>query len=146
MKVLAVCHKTEGDLGVFRDVLDARGADLNIVIGYEDKLPEIDPSAHDVAIVMGGAMGVYEAEDYPYLYSEIKYLEGRVANDKPTLGVCLGAQLMAASQGQKVYKGEEGPETGWREVSINETGVNTVLRHLDKSHTKMFQGHQMGFI
>src|SRR5258708_11181534 len=70
-------------------------------------------------IVLGGPMGVADLgnEKYPFLARELELLKRRVALDRSTLGICLGAQLLAHAGGAKVYpnvtKGAtpEGPGT-----------------------------------
>jgi GMP synthase (glutamine-hydrolysing) len=145
MKALAICHETKNDLGTLQDILQSRGFDIALHMASEDILPTINPDDHDLAIIMGGHMGVYEADDYPHLHNEIAYIGQRLAADLPTLGVCLGGQLMAKSLGANVYKGTNGKETGWREIHVTEAGQQTALQYLDAAHTKMTQGHQDTF-
>ncbi|MGN6594211.1 MAG: type 1 glutamine amidotransferase [Terriglobales bacterium] len=72
-------------------------------------------------VVMGGTMGAYETDKYPFLEQEIELLGACVAQDIPVLGICLGAQLLAASLGATV---ERGPvmEIGAGEVMLTEDG------------------------
>lgn len=67
-------------------------------------------------VVMGGSMGVYEAERHPFLGDEIRLLREALATGAPALGVCLGAQLLAAAGGARVYPGPA-PEVGWLPVT-----------------------------
>ena len=142
---LILCHKYKMDVGTIGPVLKARGYDLDFQIGFRDPLPAIDPLHHDLAVVMGGSMGVYEADDYPYLKSEMAYLKARMAARKPTLGICLGGQLMAASLGQIVEKGVQGPELGWHNIHVTAAGKDSPVRHLDAAHTKVAQAHSDRF-
>ncbi len=145
MKVLIVCHHRKEDIGTFEEVLRERGFTLDIILGHEDKLPNIEPSAHDLTIIMGGAMGVYEADEHPYLYSEIEYIKKRIEVNKPLLGICLGGQLIAKALGGEVYKGKQGRETGWREIHVTDAGKKSPVHYLDATQTKMTQGHQDTF-
>ncbi|HTQ03946.1 MAG TPA: gamma-glutamyl-gamma-aminobutyrate hydrolase family protein [Polyangiaceae bacterium] len=78
----------------------------------------------DLLVVMGGPMGVGDVGDgrYPFLAREIELLGAAVARDFPTLGVCLGAQLLAAAAGARVYPNTTGEpprpirEVGWGAV------------------------------
>lgn len=63
-------------------------------------------------VVLGGPQGVYEQDRYPFLTEEITILRERLAERKPIWGVCLGAQLLAAAAGARVYKGKAGFEVG----------------------------------
>lgn len=139
MNVLIVSHQTPQDSGLIKAVLDERGADITLHMGYHDALPEIDPLAHDLAVFTGGPMGVYQADIFPYLNNELAYLEKRLAADKPTLGICLGSQLMAQALGQKVYKGTNGKEVGWMEIDVIDTDSPT--RHFDASAGRVMQWH-----
>ena len=78
------------------------------------------PSA---VVVMGGPMGVYEIDSYPWIRSELTLLEEALGSEIPLLGVCLGAQMIAAAAGSKVYKGEH-PEIGFGEVSLTEAAAD----------------------
>jgi GMP synthase (glutamine-hydrolysing) len=62
------------------------------------------PDAIDGVVVMGGPMGVYESDTYPYLRDEMRLLERALARRIPTLGICLGSQLLAAVLGAPVRK------------------------------------------
>lgn len=67
----------------------------------------------DLLIVLGGPIGAYEAHRYPFLGDELRFLRERLQRRAPTLGICLGAQLMAAALGANVYPGRNGKELGW---------------------------------
>lgn len=58
-----------------------------------------------VLVVLGGPMGVADAgkSEYPFLNQEIELLKRTIQHDIPTLGICLGAQLLAAAGGARVY-------------------------------------------
>lgn len=104
-------------------------------------LNDIDPLRPDLLVIMGGPIGVYQAIDYPFIEQEIKMIKTRLAADKPTIGICLGAQIMAAALGAKVYPGTAGKELGWHPLHINEIGQGTPIRHLDGAKTNMFHWH-----
>jgi GMP synthase (glutamine-hydrolysing) len=83
-----------------------------------DAVPET-LAGFDALIVMGGPMGVSDAggSRYPFLARELRLLERALAEDFPTLGVCLGAQLLAHAAGARVYPATIGdPPVGLREV------------------------------
>jgi GMP synthase-like glutamine amidotransferase len=78
----------------------------------------------DLLVVMGGPMSVTDVGDtrYPFLAAELELLRSAVARDFPTLGICLGAQLLAAAAGARVYPHVTGDpprptrEVGWGAV------------------------------
>ncbi|HPD83777.1 MAG TPA: glutamine amidotransferase [Alphaproteobacteria bacterium] len=141
MKTLILCHKSQRDAGAFEKMLKQRGADIELRLAYEDGVKDTDPLAHDLTIFMGGPMGVYQADLFPYLRDEISYIEKRLQAEKPYLGICLGGQLMAAAMGSEVYPGKQGKEVGWQSIHVNDNGKNTPMMHLDASNTRMMQWH-----
>ncbi len=139
MRVLIVSHQTPQDSGLIRTVLEERGADIELRMGYHDALPSIDPLSHDLAVFTGGPMGVYQADMFPYIDNEVAYLKKRLGADRPTLGICLGSQLMAKALGKDVYKGKQGKEIGW--LPINALDKSGVARHYDENVTNVMQWH-----
>jgi GMP synthase (glutamine-hydrolysing) len=110
---LVLSHIVFEDLGLFEAPLRARGFEIESVLAAEAHYPLQKAESCDLLVVMGGPMGVYEQQDYPFLTGEIALIRQRLAARKPVLGICLGAQLMAAALGARVYPGETGKEIGW---------------------------------
>jgi len=75
-----------------------------------DALPPVDSFA--ALIVMGGPMGIYDHDEYPWLPAEKAFLHTVVERETPILGICLGAQLLADVLGAKVTANWE-KEIGW---------------------------------
>jgi len=75
-----------------------------------DTPPPLD--SYDLLIVMGGPMGIYDYSDYPWLKEEKSYLKKVIKAQKPMLGICLGAQLIADVLGAPVTAGQN-KEIGW---------------------------------
>jgi GMP synthase (glutamine-hydrolysing) len=90
----------------------------------------IDPEAADLVVVLGGEMGAYQTDEFPFLSAERDLLRARLDAERPTLGVCLGAQLMAGALGERVYKGET-TQIGFRRVEPTEAGAASPIRHFD---------------
>jgi GMP synthase (glutamine-hydrolysing) len=63
----------------------------------------LDPLAADLLIVLGGPIGAYQEEQYPFLHEELMLLMNRLVANRPTLGRCLGSQLIARALGARVY-------------------------------------------
>ncbi len=82
-------------------------------------VPEADELAGLVG--MGGPMGAYETDKYPFLAAECSLMAELVQNGRPVLGVCLGAQLLAKALGAKVFPGHT-PEIGFGSVELTAAG------------------------
>lgn len=89
----------------------------------------LDFLAPDLLILMGGPMGVYEQDTYPWIAWEVARLAERIAARRPTLGVCLGSQMIAAAMGAKVYAGPV-KEVGFAPVMLTPEGEASPLRHI----------------
>jgi len=78
---------------------------------YESaELPRVEEI--DLLIIMGGPMSINDENDYPWLVDEKKFIRSVIESGKPTLGICLGAQLIASAMGGKVYPNSV-KEIGW---------------------------------
>jgi GMP synthase (glutamine-hydrolysing) len=77
-------------------------------------------------IIMGGPMGVYEEDRYPFLRAEMRLIEDALSEQKPILGVCLGTQLLAAALGASVTKGRQ-KEINWQPVALTELAATDTL-------------------
>lgn len=98
----------------------------------------------DLLIVLGGPVGVNDSDEYPFIDAELSLLEKRLANGKPTLGICLGAQLMANALGAKVEAGAT-REIGWMPVDLTEAGKQSSLRHVGPENCTVFHWHSDNF-
>jgi GMP synthase (glutamine-hydrolysing) len=100
----------------FEDELRSRGLDL-VRVELDEGEPLPDWREFPAIVVMGGPMGAYEDERHPWLAAEKRLLREAVEADVPVWGVCLGAQLLAAALGARVYQGER-PEVGLLPVEL----------------------------
>jgi GMP synthase (glutamine-hydrolysing) len=137
---VAIRHVAYEDLGSFAPVLAQNGFDLRYQEAGVDDLSRVDACAPDLLIVLGGPIGAYDEAAYPFVLDELRLLERRLAADLPTLGICLGAQMMARTLGAKVYPGPA-KEIGWKPLSLTEAGLASPLAHLDGSKTSMLHWH-----
>lgn len=109
-KLLLLQHIACEPPGAYEDELLERGATLfRVRVDRGDPLP--NPSDFDGIIAMGGPMGAYDEDRLPWLSAEKELIAAAVEADLPVWGVCLGAQLLAASLGAEVAPGPE-PEVG----------------------------------
>lgn len=126
--VTVVQHLSFEDLGSLEPLLRQGGHPVRVVQAGVDDVAEAIGSA-EWLVVLGGPIGVYEGDRYPFLLDEIAALRQRLAERRPTLGICLGAQLIAAALGASVHPGGV-KEIGWGPLRLTEAGLGSPLRHL----------------
>jgi GMP synthase (glutamine-hydrolysing) len=106
--------------GLFSGLLGDRGFAIEAVeLDEGDCLP--DWREVDLVLAMGGPMGVYDEAGHPWLAAEKQWIAAAVRAGTPYLGVCLGAQLLAASLGAEVRAGDT-PEVGVLPVEVTALG------------------------
>ena len=125
---IAIRHVHFEDLGAFDGVLRRHGYAVSYCDAGIDDISRVDPLSPDLIVVLGGPIGAYQEITYPFLRREIALLERRLAAARPTLGICLGAQLMARTLGARVYPARA-KEIGWGELQFSHAGRNGPLRH-----------------
>ena len=112
-----------GALGPLLDERDAKTEVVDVPLGLGE--PSVVLNA-DLLVVLGGPIGAYETETYPFLSQEVELIRTRLRADRPVIGICLGAQLMAAALGAAVYKGAA-KELGWSKLTLTDEGQKSVL-------------------
>jgi GMP synthase (glutamine-hydrolysing) len=143
--VNVIRHLAFEDLGSFAPVLQARGYQVKYIEAADfsltpDELSQLDALSDALLIVLGGPISVNDTAMFPFLDEEIDLLKRRIAADKPTLGICLGAQLIARALGARVRPGEE-KEIGWYDLSLSAAGQQSALRYLDARNCSMLHWH-----
>ena len=126
MTVQAIRHIGFEDLGSFAAPLRAAGYDIEYIDVAEYDLATFDPLSADLLVILGGPIGVYDHDAYPVVTDEIRLLRTRLAAERPTLGICLGAQLMAAALGARVYPGPA-KEIGWSAIELSNAAAPNPL-------------------
>ncbi|MBF0283548.1 MAG: glutamine amidotransferase [Magnetococcales bacterium] len=139
-QAIALRHVAFEDAGSFAEVLRERGYALSYLEAGVADLAGLDPLAAELLLVLGGPVGAYEESFYPFIGDEIRLLEKRLAADRPTVGICLGAQLMARALGARVYPGH-GKELGWSPLILTPAGETSPARHLAPERTSMLHWH-----
>ncbi|SPL69830.1 glutamine amidotransferase [Acinetobacter stercoris] len=123
--IYVIQHLAFEDLGSLEDIFYQLGYRVRYFeAGVEDLTQALE---HDgLTVILGGPIGVYENQDYPFLDQEIALLKTRLSKQLPTLGICLGAQLIAYALGAKVYAGQY-KEIGWSQIEIKDLPNNILL-------------------
>jgi GMP synthase (glutamine-hydrolysing) len=139
--VLAIRHVPFEDLGLLGPVLSERGYRSSYLdVTVEPVTPEA-ALRPDLLVVLGGPIGVYETGGYPFLRAEREAIEARVRAGRPTLGVCLGAQLVAAALGADVVATGR-KEIGYAPLTLTDEGRGSALAPLDGVRVLHWHGDQ----
>lgn len=126
---VAIRHVAHEDLGDFHTPLRTAGYRIEYREAASDALDDASVCEAALLIVLGGPMGVYEQSKYPFLSAELRLIEARLARGLPTLGLCLGSQLVAAAAGSRVHPGDRF-ELGFAPVALTREGLASALSPL----------------
>jgi GMP synthase (glutamine-hydrolysing) len=126
---LIIRHTPYEGIAGFRQPVEDAGFEIDRIDVTDPAFESVDFLDPDLVVLMGGPMGVYERAAYPWIDCEIARLAMRIAAGRPTLAVCLGAQMVAAAMGARVYPGPI-KEVGFAPVTLNATGLRSPLRHI----------------
>lgn len=129
MRALVIRHTPFEGIAGFRAPIEAAGYAIERIDVLDPAFRDCDFVGPDLVVMMGGPMGVYEQDAHPWIAHEIERLAQRIAADRPTLGVCLGSQMIAAAMGGRVYAGPV-KEVGFAPVTLNAAGLASPLRHI----------------
>lgn len=112
-EILSIIHPDAGHSGVFREAAALEGVGVEDWMPASGAEPARDPLAgYDGLLVLGGDENVGEEDRYPYMNRENEIITGWLESGRPVMGICLGAQMVAALAGGTVYRLGEN-ELGW---------------------------------
>lgn len=134
MNMTAIRHVAFEDLGLLEVLLEDLGFEITYVNAWE--LDRQAGETADLVVFLGGPISVNDEADYPFLTEEVELAKTRLAAAKPTLGICLGAQILARAIGGNVHPGST-KEIGWEPISLTGAGQASVLaplRHIPVLH------------
>lgn len=131
MRVHVCQHVPFEPPGAIADWAVARGHDLTRTRLHAGDPP--DPAEIDFLVVMGGPMGAYETDEYPWLTDERRLIADVSDRSERVLGVCLGAQQVAAALGADVYPADA-TEIGWGSVTATPEAADTVFAPLGNAY------------
>ncbi|HKS48912.1 MAG TPA: type 1 glutamine amidotransferase [Amycolatopsis sp.] len=98
-------------LGPLGDWLTEAGAELDVRLPPGDQMPG-DIDGYQGVICLGGGMNAEDDQTHPWLAEVRSLLAKTTRKGVPTLGICLGGQLLAVATGGRVARGDAGPEVG----------------------------------
>lgn len=126
---LIIRHVPVEGVAGYRQPIEAAGYEVDRIDVSDPAFATLDLRQHDLLIMMGGPMGVYEQDRYPWIACQLRRLKLRLDADLPTLGVCLGAQMIAAALGAQVFPGPV-KEVGFHPVTVHDEAREGPLRHI----------------
>ncbi len=139
MRIHLLQHLPFEGLGSMGTYLRQKGCQFTSTHFYLDQqLPAIDD--FDWLVIMGGFMSANDDDKYPWLTAEKEFIKKAIDSGKVVLGVCLGAQLIAACLGAKVYKNKY-PEIGWFDITGTKGASETILADNFRGKIKAFHWH-----
>jgi len=146
MRVLSVVHDpaVTGGGGLFERVVVERGDHLDRWVVANGDAPPAAPTHWDALMVFGGAMHPDQDAEHPWLRSEVSFIQQALGHGVPTIGVCLGAQLIARAAGAWVGPGAAA-EVGWFTVEVNGEGAADPVLGVLPRRVDAFQWHYYTF-
>ncbi len=126
-----------GSVAAFLDEKKLTHQYIDLFSGTPKRLPLGESSG---LIVLGGAMSANDAEEYPFLQAELDWIREAVDTRLPTLGICLGAQLLAKALGKNVYPNRV-KEIGWYEIEVLPPAAADRLFSACHARETVFQWH-----
>jgi GMP synthase (glutamine-hydrolysing) len=128
MQTLVIQNCRTEDIGLYEDWLQHNGIEYHVHHAYTDmNLPAFE--RFKAFIVAGTPIPIYEADTHDFLREEMTYLKAVVKKNRPYLGICGGAQLLAKLLGAEVRK-NPAMEIGSYNIELTAAGKKQVLRRL----------------
>jgi len=143
-KLLVFQHAAAEPLGVLDPILRRWGFRIRYVNFAREPAVQLDLERYSGLVVLGGPMNVDQAAAYPHLLTEIAAIRAALKLEVPVLGICLGAQLLAAALGATVRPNRV-REIGWYRLQPAEAArTDRLFRHFDAGQ-HVFQWHAYTF-
>ena len=139
MDVLSIVHGGDARTELFAPVVAAAGhrlSEWNFASGGT-------PPAADAVLVFGGAIHPDQDDRHVWLKDELAWLERLIDDGVPTLGICLGSQLLARAAGAWVGPLPR-PEIGWHEVELTDEGAADPVLSALPARFDALQWHHYG--
>jgi GMP synthase (glutamine-hydrolysing) len=135
-KIYVLQHHPVENLGTIADALEGAALAWQYVRVADGQPVPANMKGAGGLIVMGGPMGVYQTDRYPWLRDEMRLIEDAMKLNLPVLGVCLGAQILAAALGAKVDRNPNGKEIGWHPIRLSDSAKDDrLMRNLPATMT-----------
>jgi GMP synthase (glutamine-hydrolysing) len=126
-KIYVLQHHPVENLGSIADALEGAALAWQYVHVNDGQPVPASMKGAGGLIVMGGPMGVYQTDRYPWLRDEMRLIEDAMKLNLPVLGVCLGAQILASALGANVERNPAGKEIGWHPIRLSDSAKDDRL-------------------
>jgi GMP synthase (glutamine-hydrolysing) len=143
-RLLVFQHVAAEPLGTLDPLIRRRGHRIRFKNFERHPDAQLNTDRYRGLIVLGGPMNVEEHPNRPHLVNEMRAIEKMLAQGKPVLGICLGAQLLAHVLGAPVSRNAV-PEIGWYPLHKTATGVDDPVLLPLQAQTHVFQWHGCRF-
>jgi len=149
-RLLVLQHLEIEGPGLFYQIAKERHMNIEIIrLDLGNDLPKTNNE--DLLLIMGGPMGVKDigSDRYPWLKLERDFIKKELENERPIIGVCLGAQLLASAAGGDVEILKYGsppkalPEIGWSQIFINKSNKDFKALFEDPFHVLHWHGDRI---
>ena len=146
MRVLALVHQDDAPPGTFGDVVHEHGhaLDMRSFVPGAGEPPADAARAYGAVMLFGGSMQVDQDDRHPWLEDERALVRDLIDREVPTLGVCLGSQVIAQTAGAQVGPAVV-PEVGWHEVELTADALDDPVLGPAPRRFAAYQGHSYGF-
>ena len=135
-KIYVLQHHPVENLGTIADALEGNELAWQYVRVADGQPVPANMKGAGGLIVMGGPMGVSQTDRYPWLRDEMRLIEDATGSNLPVLGICLGAQILAAALGAKVDRNPNGKEIGWHPIRLSDAAKDDrLMRDLPETMT-----------
>ena len=138
--ILLVQHAESEGPGLLAQALDERRLPVRLVRADRGESVPRGAAGAAAVIILGGPMGVHEEDRFPHLRDEILLASDALRLGVPILGVCLGAQVLAAAAGARVYRGPA-QEIGWFPTTLTAAGRADPILGLLPGEAMVFHWH-----
>ena len=149
-RLLVLQHLEIEGPGLFEQIAKERDLKIEIIrLDNKNALPQTKKG--DLILIMGGPMGVKDigSERYPWLKLERDFIKKELENERPIVGVCLGAQLLASAAGGDVEILKYGsppkalPEIGWSQIFIDKSNKDFKTLFEEPFHVLHWHGDRI---
>jgi len=143
MEVLSIVHEGDAGTELFAPLVAEAGHRLEEWSFDRGTALPRPLERYGAVFVFGGGMHIDQEDLHPWLRDEARWLDELLGSGVPTLGICLGSQLLARAAGAPVGLLAE-PEIGWSEVDLTQAGTTDPVLSVLPAKFEAFQWHHYG--